>query len=74
MQQPIAALVHRLQAEVIDRLDHQCKPQARHVAVDGPRGLAKLASPDHCEDVIARQHPPEVREKQQRQPEFSVRK
>jgi hypothetical protein len=70
VQQAVAAFVHRLQAKVIDRFNGERKPQARNMAVDGARGFAELTSPDHCEDVIARQDPADVREEQQREPEL----
>jgi len=68
MQQPIAALVHGLQTEIVVRLDLQQHAQARHVAVDRARHLAELAAPDHRKDVIARQHAADVRKEQRRQP------
>lgn len=64
MQQAITALVHRLQSEVIDRLDFQCQTQTRHVTVDSARGFAELATPDHRENMIARQHATDIREEQ----------
>ena len=67
MQQAIAALVHGLQTEIVLRLDLQQHAQARHVAVDRARHLAKLAAPDHREDVIARQHAADIRKEQRRE-------